>query len=189
MTTFLLMCFEFFKAGLFAVGGGLATIPFLQEMSARYGWFTMQDISTMVAVSESTPGPIGINMATYIGNRMFGFAGGVACTLSLVAPSIIVICIIARVLEKFRDSKVVKAVFGGLRPAVSGFILSAVVGIFLMALFNVKGYHETGSLMTLFRPVQIVFFFILLALYKWKPKIHPVLLIAAAAVFGIIMGF
>ena len=68
MKTFLLMCFEFFKTGLFAVGGGLATIPFLKEISVKYGWYTLKDLTTMIAVSESTPGPMGINMATYVGN-------------------------------------------------------------------------------------------------------------------------
>ena len=189
MKTFLLMCFEFFKTGLFAVGGGLATIPFLKEMSVKYGWFTLSDITTMVAVSESTPGPIGINMATYIGNKMFGFVGGIAATLSLVAPSIIVICIIARMLEKFKDSKAVKAVFTGLRPAVAGFILSAVIGIYLMALCNVDLFKETGSIVDLFRFKAIVFFAALLALYKWKPKIHPILIIAVSAIFGIFIGF
>lgn len=98
MNTFLLMCWEFFKTGLFAVGGGLATVPFLEEISTKYGWFSLSDLTTMIAVSESTPGPIGINMATYVGNHMFGVWGGVAATLSLVAPSIIIICIIARIL-------------------------------------------------------------------------------------------
>ena len=128
---FLLMCWEFFKTGLFAVGGGLATIPFLQDMANRYGWFTIQDLSTMIAISESTPGPIGVNMATYIGNHMYGFVGGVATTLSLVAPSVIVVCIIAKILERFKESKVIKGIFEGLRPSVVGLILAAVLSIYI----------------------------------------------------------
>ena len=189
MSTFCVMCWEFFKTGLFAVGGGLATVPFLQDISARYGWFLLSDLTTMIAVSESTPGPIGINMATYVGNHMFGVWGGIAATLSLVAPSIIVICIIARILVQFRNSKAVKGIFNGLRPAVVGFILSAVISIYLMALFNVDTFKATGSLLDLFRWKGIVLFVALFAFYKWKPNVHPIILICIAAVAGIVFSF
>lgn len=189
MNTFLLMCWEFFKTGLFAVGGGLATVPFLEEISTKYRWFSLSDLTTMIAVSESTPGPIGINMATYVGNHMFGVWGGVAATLSLVAPSIIIICIIARILVQFQNSKVVKGIFNGLRPAVVGFILSAVISIYLMALFNVDAFKVSGSVADLFRWKGIVLFAALFAFYKWKPDIHPIVLIVIAAVIGIIFSF
>ncbi|MBR3357982.1 MAG: chromate transporter [Solobacterium sp.] len=189
MSTFFLMCWEFFKTGLFAVGGGLATIPFLQEMSAKYGWFTVQDLSTMIAVSESTPGPIGINMATYIGNHMFGFLGGTAATLSLVAPSVIVIIIIAGMLERFRDSKAVKGVFEGLRPAVVGFILTAVVSIYVSSLLFVDAWKASGSIADLFNWKALLLFAALLAFYKWKSKVHPVMIIFIAALCGMIFAF
>ena len=189
MTTFFLMCWEFFKTGLFAVGGGLATIPFLKEMSARYGWFTIDKLTTMIAVSESTPGPIGINMATFVGYEMFGPAGGIAATLSLVAPSVIVICIIARMLEKFKNAKVVQGIFTGLRPAVVGFILSAVISIFLLALFHVDAWKASGVLTDLFNYKSLILFAALLAFYQYKPKLHPIFLIMIAAAAGIIFGF
>ena len=189
MSTFLLMCWEFFKTGLFAVGGGLATIPFLQEMSAKYGWFSIHDLSTMIAVSESTPGPIGINMATYIGNHMFGLAGGIAATLSLVAPSVIVIIIIAGMLEKFRDSRVVKGIFEGLRPAVVGFIMAAVLGIYISSLLHVDTWKESGVFTDLFNWKALALFAVLLAFYKWKDKLHPVFIILIAAICGIVFGF
>ena len=189
MSTFLLMCWEFFKTGLFAVGGGLATIPFLQEMSAKYGWFTVQDLSTMIAVSESTPGPIGINMATYIGNHMFGFLGGVAATLSLVAPSVIVIIIIAGMLDRFRDSKVIKGVFEGLRPAVVGFILTAVVSIYVSSLLCMDAWKASGSIADLFNWKALLLFAVLLGFSRWKSKVHPVVIIFAAAVCGMIFAF
>ena len=185
MTTFFLMCWEFFKAGLFAVGGGLATLPFLRSMSVRYGWFSVQDLSTMIAVSESTPGPIGINMATYVGNQMFGFIGGLAATVSLVTPAIIVILIIARMLEKFKDSKAVKGIFEGLRPAVVGFIITAALSIYISALFNAEG----GSFLALFDWKAIILFVILLVFYKWKDKTHPIVIILIAAAAGIVFGF
>ena len=124
---YLQLFWEFFKTGLFSVGGGLATIPFLKEMSVKYGWFTLDRLTTMIAVGESTPGPIGVNMATYVGYEMFGIPGAVCTTLSLVAPSIIVVLIISRILEAFKESKAVKAVFDGFRPAVVGFILYRLV--------------------------------------------------------------
>ena len=180
MKTILLVMIEFFKTGLFAVGGGLATIPFLEEMSMKYGWFSLDTLSTMIAVSESTPGPIGINMATYIGNLIGGPLVGLCATLSLVAPSIIVIILIARMLEKFQQSQLVKDVFYGLRPAVVGLIISACVGIFTGTLLNVG---TTVSLNVL----NCVLFALLLAAYvKWK--INPILLIVLCAVLGIVLG-
>ena len=196
MMTYLLMCWEFFKTGLFAVGGGLATIPFLKEMSARYGWFTIDKLTTMIAVSESTPGPIGINMATFVGYEMFGIAGGIGATLSLVLPSLIVICIIAGMLAKFKEAKVVQGIFTGLRPAVVGFILSAVMSIFLIALFRVDAWKASGVLTDLFNIKALVLFAILMAFYEYQPKLskdkkklHPIVLIMIAAAAGIIGGF
>ena len=115
--TLLLLCYEFFKTGLFAIGGGLATLPFLYEISDRYGWFSHADIADMIAISESTPGAIGINMSTYAGYTTGGIMGGILASLSLAAPSVIIILIVARFLEKFRDSRYVNRAFYGLRPA------------------------------------------------------------------------
>lgn len=189
MIEFIRLCIEFFKTGLFAVGGGLASIPFLKEMAVKYGWFTIEDLTTMIAVSESTPGPIGVNMATYVGFHMYGLAGGLAATLSLVAPSIIVICIIAKILEKFRSSPIVNGVFEGLRPAVCGLIIAAVMSIYISALFNVSAWQATGNLLSLFNWKSCVLFAALLAFYLYKPKIHPIVIICAAAAAGIIFGF
>ena len=105
---------EFFKTGLFATGGGMATLPFLYRMSETQGWFTPAQLADMVAVSESTPGPIGVNMATYVGFTTAGIPGAVIATIGLITPSIIVILIIARVLQKFRTNKYVDAAFYGL---------------------------------------------------------------------------
>lgn len=180
---------EFFKIGLFAVGGGLATIPFLKELAVKYGWFTIDTLSTMIAVSESTPGPIGINMATYVGYETAGILGGIVATLALVSPSIIVICIIARILKQFRDSKVVQGIFKGLRPAVVGFIIAAIISIYLNALFNLNLYQSTGNLLDLFNIKGILLFIGLYAFMLWKPKLHPIVMIMIAAVVGIIFKF
>ena len=146
---FLRLFFEFFKTGLFSIGGGLATIPFLQDMGEATGWFTNQELTTMIAVSESTPGPMGVNMATYVGyhmgcNTVLGPAGGilgaVIATLGLVAPSIIVILIIARFLQKFRHSRTVEAAFQGLRPASTALIV--VAGLSVRAAQRVLHRHH-----------------------------------------------
>lgn len=113
---YLRLFFEFFKVGLFSVGGGLATIPFLSDMGARTGWFTAGNLANMIAISESTPGPMGVNMATYVGFHTSGVLGGIVATLGLICPAIIVIAIIAGFLKKFRESRAVDAVFYGLRP-------------------------------------------------------------------------
>ncbi len=189
MSEFILLCFEFFKTGLFAIGGGLASIPFLKEMSVKYGWFTIADLTTMIAVSESTPGPIGVNMSTYVGYHMFGIPGAIAATLSLVAPSIIVICIVAKILEKFRTSQIVNGVFAGFRPAVVGFIMAAVISIYLSALFHVDAWKASGNLMSLFNWKAIVLFAALLGFYTYKPKIHPIAIIGIAALAGVLLGF
>ena len=107
---YLRLFYEFFKAGLFAVGGGMATLPFLYDISDSTGWFTHSQLADMIAVSESTPGPIGVNMATYVGYTTGGIPGAVIATLGLITPSIIIILIIAKALQAFRQSK-----YGGCR--------------------------------------------------------------------------
>lgn len=190
MSTFFLMCWEYFKTGLFAVGGGYATIPFLKEMSIRYGWFTLDQLTTMLAVSESTPGPIGVNMATFVGYTMFGVPGAIAATLSLVAPSVIVICIIAGVLERFKKLEAVQGIFAGLRPAVVGFILSAVTSVFLISLFRLEALDAAEHFADFFNWKAILLFAVLLAGYRIPKKTpHPIVLILAAAAAGMLFSF
>ena len=122
---YLKLFYEFFKTGLFSIGGGMATIPFLYKISDATGWFTYDDLANMIAVSESTPGPIGVNMATYVGyitgtqegGPLYATLGAVTATLGLITPSIIVILIVAMFLKSFRDNKYVNNAFYGLRPA------------------------------------------------------------------------
>ncbi|MCR5373247.1 MAG: chromate transporter [Solobacterium sp.] len=188
MNTFLLMCWEFFKTGLFAVGGGLATIPFLKEMSVKYGWFTLDRLTTMIAVAESTPGPVGINMATYVGYEMFGIPGAICATLSLITPSIIVILIVSRILDAFRESRTVKAVFDGFRPAVVGFILAAVLSIYRTAMLNNTGTFP-AQFVEMINWKAVVLYAGLLALYLKKDKLHPLVIICLAAAAGALFSF
>ncbi len=184
MDNILTLIIEFFKTGLFAVGGGLATIPFLGEMGLKYGWFTTDMLSTMIAVSESTPGPIGVNMATYVGYNVAGVLGALLATLSLVAPSLIVICIVAKYYQSFKESKLVKMIFAGIKPAVVAFIGSACLSLFISVLFN-KG--NTGVDFFDIKSI-ILLAALLLASRKFKDA-HPIVFIIASAIIGIIFKF
>ena len=108
---YLTLAFEFFKIGLFSIGGGMATLPFLMDLTTKYNWYTASDLANMVAISESTPGPVGINMATFAGYSVAGIPGALVATLALTAPALIIIVIIARFLENFSENPTVKAVF------------------------------------------------------------------------------
>ena len=147
---YLQLFFEFFKAGLFAIGGGLATIPFLTDIGQRTGWFTSGELANMIAISESTPGPMGVNMATYVGFHTGGIAGGVIATLGLVCPSILVILVIAGFLKKFRESRGVDAVFYGIRPASTALIAAALAEVCSIALLNLSAF-QTGGAAALFQ--------------------------------------
>ena len=184
MMDLLTLCFEFFKTGLFAVGGGLATLPFLTQMQEKYQWFTAMDLANMIAVSESTPGPIGVNMATYVGYMTKGILGGLTATLSLILPSLIVILIIARALDKYQKNPTIQNMFAFMRPAVTGLIAAAGMAVLKIALLS-----PAESFFASLNWVAIVLFAVLLALTQMKAlkKIHPIAFIAAGAVIGILL--
>ncbi len=195
---FLRLFFEFFKVGLFSVGGGLATIPFLQDLGARTGWFDAGELANMIAVSESTPGPMGVNMSNYVGftcgleqgglGWLGGILGGIVGVLGLIAPSIIVILVVAMFLKKFRDSKVVEGVFTGLRPASTALITAAGLSVAAVALLQTVPAPETGvdRAVPYWPAIAIaVAVFVCMRLPKLK-KLHPILYIALAAVVGVI---
>ena len=180
---YLQLFWEFFKTGLFAVGGGLATLPFLREMGTRTGWFDPGTLADMVAVSESTPGPIGINMAAYVGYTVGGIPGGVIATLGEIAPSIIVILIVAAFLKAFRDNRNVEAAFYGIRPASAALIAAAGIDLVLLCLvnpavsFNWKGLILFAAIWIFTNPV------------KATAKLHPILFIAVSAAVGVMFRF
>lgn len=183
---------EFFKTGLFSVGGGMATLPFLYRMSDSTNWFTAEQLADMVAVSESTPGPIGVNMATFAGFTAAGLPGAVIATLGLITPSVIVILLIARVLEKFRTNRYVDAAFYALRPCSIGLIGAAGLLVIKIALLNPVAYAETSHIIDLVNVKGILLAVLLLVATRWvKPlkKLHPVVFIAASAVAGILFCF
>jgi len=174
---FLQLFWEFFKTGLFAVGGGMATVPFLFDISSRTGWFTASELANMIAISESTPGPIGVNMATYVGFETAGIPGGLVATFGLVLPSIIIIVIISCLLSRFSENPIVKTVFKYLRPAVIGLLLYA-----LWQLIPLTFLDASKKILVL--PV-VAFAALFFCCQKWK-KVHPIIWIGVGAVFGII---
>ena len=177
--------YEFFKVGLFAIGGGMATIPFLYNLSSRFAWFTPTELTDMIAISESTPGPIGINMATYCGFTVAGIPGAISATAGLVLPSIIIIVIIAALLEKFRNAAV-DSVFYGLRPASVGLIAAAGVVVAKVSLLNtgvsLSSFLEFFNIKAILLAVAVFF-----AMRKFK--LHPLIYIGFSAIIGILFNF
>ena len=189
---YLLLFWEFFKTGLFTIGGGMATVPFLYEMSDKYPmWFSHDDLANMIAVGESTPGPIGVNMATYVGfvtgdGVLGSVLGAVIATLGLITPSIIIILIIGLMLKSFKDNKLVNHAFYGLRPASAGLIAAAGLSVLLsnmfigekiaLAFFNWKGL------------ILAVVLWILSNIVKKTKNLHPIVFIGFSAVAGIVFS-
>ena len=179
---------EFLKIRILEIGGGLATLPFLYNLTVKTNWFTAPMLVDMIAISESTPGPIGINMATYVGYNVAGILGGVIATLGLVVPSIIIVSIVSGYLERFRESSVVENVFYGLRPAVTGLIAAAGVEIVRIAVLNTELYETTNVMSDLFDWRKVLYFAIIFYLIR-RFKKHPVAYIALSAIIGIAFGF
>ena len=204
---FLILIAEFFKTGLFAVGGGLATIPFLKQMAEKYyevyGWFSVPELTDMIAVSESTPGPIGVNMATYAGFNMgfgeggdllsivTGILGGITATLSLIAPSVIIILIVAKFLDRFKTNKYVSGAFYGIRPCSASLVAAAMLDVLILSVFSGVSRVIDLKLFTVNLPqtvswIGIAFFLLLIPFVVKLKKVHPIFFIAVGAIAGII---
>ena len=188
---YLQLFWEYFKAGLFAVGGGMATIPFLYEISDRTGWFTHQDLANMLAVSESTPGPIGVNMATYVGfvtgikegGISNAILGAVTASIGLVLPSLIVILIVAAMLKRFKESPLVQKTFYGLRPASTGLIAAAGLSVAVANLVDSSslGINWKGCILA-------VVLWLLTNKVRQTKKLHPIVFIGFSALVGIVFS-
>jgi chromate transporter len=181
---YLQLAFEFFKAGLFAVGGGLATLPFLIQTSQTYPqWFSVDELMQMVAISESTPGPIGVNMATYVGFHVAGIPGAVTATLALALPAFVTILIVVNVLDRFQTNRRVMGGLEALRPAVTGLIAAAGYLVLKTVLFPIQDGTVT------IQWIAFTLFITLFGLQRIKPlqRIHPIAYIAVGAVFGVIL--
>ncbi len=189
MSIYLTLFVEFFKIGLFAIGGGLATIPFLYDLTDKYDWITPKMISDMIAVSESTPGPIGINTATYVGYNVAGISGGVVASLALVLPSFLIIIVIARFIAKFQTNPYVVSVFSVLRPAVTALIAVAGLQVLQMVVFkdgSFPGLAAGFDGVTAALNTGSILLFAVLLIVSFKTKFHPIVYIGIAAAAGII---
>ncbi len=182
---FLNLFLTFFKIGAFTFGGGYAMLPLVQAEVIKNGWLESEKIINFIAVSESTPGPFAINISTYVGMEMGGFIGAVCATLGVVLPSFIIILIIARLFEKFKNNKFVDAVMNGLKPAVVGLIGTAVLSIGKTVFFK-DGF--TLSVLSKTEFCLSLFTFALMMFLSLKKK-HPILIICLSAIIGIIGGY
>ena len=175
----------FFKIGAFTFGGGYAMLPLMQQEVLANNWLTEEEIINFIAVSESTPGPFAINMATYIGSHTAGFLGSVCCTLGVVLPSFIIILLVARFFMAFKDNKWVKAVMSGLKPAVVGLIGAAIISVALEVFFPSGISFGVFKVFTFW--VSAVIFTIVM--FMQHKKVHPIILILVSAALGIISGY
>ena len=179
---------EFLKVGFFTVGGGLASFPFLEDMAEKTGWFTTAQLADMIAISESTPGPIGINMATYVGFTTAGIGGAVLASLGFIVPALIIAGTVSRFLKKFSENKFVKGAFYGLRAVSVALICSALVSVLKISIINIPLFAETGSFLDLVSiPGIILGIGCWCVLKKWNP--HPIVILGGSAIFGIVLGF
>ena len=184
---FLSLFLTFLKIGLFTIGGGYAMIPLIQDEVLSHGWLTQQQLVDFIAVSESTPGPFAINIATFVGMETYGILGALATTLGVIAPSLVIILLIAKFFLSFRENRFVKAALSGLRPTVIGLIISAAFSVGLSTFFTMQ--IDFAKLDSFFANGidyrAILLFAVLLAFSRWK-KLSPILIILSAGGLGII---
>ena len=173
---------EFFLIGLFSVGGGMATVPFLFDLSARTGWFSSADLANMIAISEATPGPIGVNMATYVGSVTAGVPGGIIAPLGLVTPAFVTILLVAKILMTVWKSPRIQGLFYALRPASVGLIAAACWTVCTVSLFSLDGglsVHWSSVLL-------FVIILTAMNLPKLKERVPAVVYVGIAALAGIL---
>ena len=185
---YLQLFWEFFKAGLFTVGGGLASLPFLYEISDKTCWYSYAQLEDLITISESTPGPIGINMATYVGFTSAGVLGSVIASIGFIIPPLIIASIVSRFLKKFNENKLVKGAFYGLRAVSVALVCSALVSVIEISLINVPLFSETKNFFDLISIPGIILAAVCWFILK-KKNPHPVVILGMSAVAGILLGF
>ena len=183
--TYLSLFLTFLKIGLFTFGGGYAMLPLIREAVTSHGWITEEALVDFIAISESTPGPFAVNIATFIGAKTGGLFGSVCATAGVVLPSFAVILLVARIYDRFRSSSVVKGCMSGLKPAVVGMIAAAFLSVALTVLF------PGGLSAAAFTDVSFYFSFAVFALCAVLAfrKTHPVAVVGVAAALGLVWGY
>lgn len=184
-----LMC-EFFLIGLFTFGGGMATIPYLKDLAERTNWFEISFITDMIAISESTPGPIGINMATFVGYKVAGILGGIVASVSEIIPSIIIVTLVSKFYNKFKNNQITNHTFYGIRPTVTALIASAGFEVLYVSVIktNVPLINDFNNIINNIDFIEIIFFAIIL-FFILKLKKHPVFYIVLSGLVGITFKF
>ena len=182
---FLELFWTFFKIGAFTFGGGYAMLPLIQAEVTAKGWISEESIVNFVAVSESTPGPFAVNMATYVGSEMGGVLGSACATLGVVLPSFVIILIVAKCFEQFKNSRVIRGCMSGLKPAVIGLIAAAVLSI------GATVFIPNGFGVEIFTQMKTYIFLGIsaLALILALKKVHPIWVICISAAIGIVTGY
>ena len=195
---YLTLFIEFFKVGLFSFGGGFGMIPLIQDAVIRHNWMSEDAFYNFIGVCESTPGPIAVNMATYVGYMVGGVPGAIVATIGEVTPSIIVILIVAAMLAKFRDSQYVANAFYGLRPASTGLIGAACAGVMLQVITGITSASQEDSILMKFswdgaiswRGIILALVLLVFTRYIKKTKdLHPIIFIGVSAVIGVVFHF
>jgi len=196
--TYWYLLLEFAKIGLFAFGGGLAALPFLAALVGKYDWFNTEMLANMIAVSESTPGPLGVNMATYAGFHAAGIPGAILATLATITPGLIIMTLVARALTKFKSNPLVQRTFVGLRPAVAGLVCAAAFAVAKESVLHWDFFdtHAATALLSRaaaqFFDIKALILFALLMIplsMKKLKKIHPLFYILAAGAIGVVFKF
>lgn len=187
MSVYIQLILEFLKIGLFTIGGGLATLPFLQELTVKYPWFSASELIDMIAISESTPGPIGINMATFAGFQAGGILGGILASVCVVLPGMILILLVARILDKVKGNPTVDAAFKGIRPAVAALIIVSGWEIIQSAFFKTGNLSFSNLFSMINIPAIIWFVIVYYALVKFNK--HPIIYLLVSALVGIFIAF
>lgn len=182
---FLELFWTFLKIGAFTFGGGYAMLPLISEEVEAHGWMSEQALVNFIAVSESTPGPFAINIATYVGTEVGGIAGAVCATLGVTLPSFVIILIIAKCYERFRNSRAVKGCMSGLKPAVVGLIGASVLSVGT-TVFVPEGAAAEAFQNSTFYISAVIFLLAVLLAFR---KVHPILIICISAVSGILAGY
>jgi chromate transporter len=178
------LIYEFFIIGLFTFGGGLATIPYLKDLAERTGWFEVSFITDMIAISESTPGPIGINMATYVGHEVAGVLGGIVATIAEIVPSIIIVALVFKFMASFKSNPNFKYVFYGVRPAVTGLLAFVGIELLAVAITNSEIMSMQGLLGSIDLLKTFIFAAILYSIIRFDKS--PVMYIFLSAIIGIV---
>lgn len=189
MSRLLFLMINYFEIGLMSFGGGLATLPFLMRfITKNHSYLTQKELADIIAISESTPGPLGVNAASFVGFRNFGVIGAILTTMSLILPSFIIVLIISDILKKYNENKNVQNVFKALRPSSVGLIAAAAFSVFCLAVFSHTWTFDFNKLFADFNYKNLILFFVSFILMNTKhlKKLHPTVFIIAGAIIGIL---